>query len=87
MTHSYDNIEDRAFEMTDVCLGPCSLVAGMVADEMVADMWENPPVDHQMLDTPELISRHIWEWERTHAACLRSMNATIWSLNIERYAS
>lgn len=82
------NIEDRAYNMEDVGLSPDGgTIAGMIADEMVADMWENPPLDHQMLDEYSLLSRHIWEWERTFAAAARNMAATSWALNIERYAS
>lgn len=88
MTHSYDNLEDRAFAMDDVALVPDGgLVAGMIADEHVADLWDNPPKDHYDLGQYELISRHIWEWERCSDAARRSLNATIWGLALEGHAS
>lgn len=88
MTHTYENLEDRAFMLDDIMLVPDGgLLAAMIADEHVSDLWENPPADTADLDMLELHSRHIWEWERCSDAARRSINATIWGIALEGYAS
>jgi hypothetical protein len=68
--------------MDDVALQG-SLFACMLADEHVAELWEDPPVDWQMLTSEQTTSRFIWEFEAMKASVLRASTATLWGLNIE----
>jgi hypothetical protein len=82
LKNTYWDIEDRGFSMDDVALQG-SLFACMLADEHVAELWEDPPVDWQMLTSEQTTSRFIWEFEAMKASVLRASTATLWGLNIE----
>ncbi len=73
MQHTYENLELRAFEMNDVGLGPDNLVCAMLADEMLAELWEQNPYEPP----------GVYEWELFYSETFKRLNCTAWSLCVQ----
>jgi len=82
---SYGGVEHRCFPLDDMWLGPCQLLAAMIADEAIADMWETGAFEAFNVD--ECPSQHRQSFDRLQARAMSHGHASIWAYNIRRYYS
>ncbi len=79
------DVEHRGFELTDMGLVNDSLLAAMVADETVADAWDEDVFDG--LNFEQANSRMSYLWSEAKTTSLAHLNRRMWILNIERTLS
>ncbi len=79
------DIEHRGFELSDMALVNDSLLAACVADECVADAWDDEAFDGMGFEEAQNSMSCLWERER-HAS-LAHLNRRLWALNTERTLS
>jgi hypothetical protein len=79
--HTYHDIEDRCFPFDDFWLGPSQLMAAMVADDKIAELWEQG--DFDTLDPQELEAAHLLTFNRTKARTLALGHRLVWDICIE----
>lgn len=76
------DIERRGFELNDMGLTNDSLLASMVADETIADAWDDNVFDD--LNFEQANSRMAHLWHEAQRASLAHLNRRLWLLNTER---
>jgi hypothetical protein len=79
--HGYHDLETRRFPFDDVWLGPSQLMAAMVADDKIAELWERGDFDALTVD--ELESAHHTVFNRTKARALALGHRLVWDLALE----
>ena len=82
LTH-FDGIEHRGFPISDMWLGPCPLLAAMIADESVADMWERNAFDALHPDEVEDAMQR--SFNNMHRKAMAHGHNHVWVLNITHH--
>lgn len=79
------DIEHRGFALTDIAHMPDSLLAAMVADDRVSEMWEDDCfVGMFFAEVQDAMAN---AWSRAKRESLAHLNRQMWNLNIERMLS
>ncbi len=78
---SYDGIEHRGFAISDMWLGPCPLLAAMIADEGIAQMWDGNAFDALHEDEVEDAMRR--SFRNMHAKAISHGHRSLWALNLQ----
>jgi hypothetical protein len=79
------DIEHRGFDNTDMMLVGDGLLAAMVADDTVADAWEDDIFVGLGFEATQDAMARIWRQAKRVSLC--HLNRQFWLLNIERNAS
>lgn len=77
----YDGIDYRCFEVDDMWLGPCQLLGAMVADEVIARLWERG--DFDQLDVGELQDAHRRTFEHHQQRTVARAHELVWELQLD----
>lgn len=79
------DVEHRGFELSDIALTNDSLVAAMVADETVADAWDENRFEGMLTDEAQDVMARMWT--ESKRVSLAHLNRQLWLLNTERTLS